>query len=241
MSNTATILNITYKTRYATMNGHPVFQTVLNDPGIMEEYGKQIATYTAVSHLGDKGTLNFFYYSHSVGRAIIHRGRHRHGAIATTSGNRINLLPWCRRGCLWVKEMLLLLDSLLESEPGLFSLLLYIQSLNNARKVLSSLMTRSVKYAHTMSTSEATSVSFKDRKVVPDSEPLRDEDVNILHDFSMTHSAAKLTQLSQEHIGSPLTNKVTGKLAALKGLDARMKEIRGYLDLVIKGKLPLNH
>ncbi|KAI3690351.1 hypothetical protein L2E82_48359 [Cichorium intybus] len=32
-----------------------------------------------------------------------------------------------------------------------------------------------------------------------------------------------------------------GKLAALKGLDARLKEIRGYLDLVIDGKLPLNH
>jgi 26S proteasome regulatory subunit N8 len=35
--------------------------------------------------------------------------------------------------------------------------------------------------------------------------------------------------------------QVTGKLAALKGLDARLKEIRGYLDLVIEGKLPLNH
>ncbi|KAI3669835.1 hypothetical protein L6452_41264 [Arctium lappa] len=35
--------------------------------------------------------------------------------------------------------------------------------------------------------------------------------------------------------------KVTGKLAALKGLDAQLKEIRGYLDLVIDGKLPLNH
>lgn len=37
-----------------------------------------------------------FDYSHSVGRAIIHRGRHRHGARATTSGNRVNLLLWCR-------------------------------------------------------------------------------------------------------------------------------------------------
>ncbi|KAK4480284.1 hypothetical protein RD792_013352 [Penstemon davidsonii] len=35
--------------------------------------------------------------------------------------------------------------------------------------------------------------------------------------------------------------QVTGKLAALKGLDARLKEIRSYLDLVIEGKLPLNH
>ena len=33
---------------------------------------------------------------------------------------------------------------------------------------------------------------------------------------------------------------MTGKLAALKGLDARLQEIRGYLELVIDGKLPLN-
>ncbi|XP_052199087.1 2-oxoglutarate and iron-dependent oxygenase domain-containing protein CP2-like [Diospyros lotus] len=37
-----------------------------------------------------------FDYSHVPGRAIIHRGRHRHGARATTSGHRINLLLWCR-------------------------------------------------------------------------------------------------------------------------------------------------
>jgi 26S proteasome regulatory subunit N8 len=35
--------------------------------------------------------------------------------------------------------------------------------------------------------------------------------------------------------------KVSSKLAALKGLDARLTEIRGYLDHVIEGKLPLNH
>ncbi|GFP82198.1 26S proteasome non-ATPase regulatory subunit 7 homolog a, partial [Phtheirospermum japonicum] len=40
---------------------------------------------------------------------------------------------------------------------------------------------------------------------------------------------------------STLATEVTGKLAALKGLDARLKEIRSYLDLVIEGKLPLNH
>ncbi|GJY40209.1 sirtuin 2 [Tanacetum coccineum] len=78
-------------------------------------------------------------------------------------------------------------------------------SLNSVRKVLSSLMTDvihpaskykifrgeatslsflgSVKYAHTMSASETTTVSLKDRKVVPDSEPLRVKDVNLLHDF----------------------------------------------------------
>uniref|UniRef100_A0A7N0UDG3 Fe2OG dioxygenase domain-containing protein n=1 Tax=Kalanchoe fedtschenkoi TaxID=63787 RepID=A0A7N0UDG3_KALFE len=37
-----------------------------------------------------------FDYSHVPGRAILHRGRHRHGARATTSGRRINLILWCR-------------------------------------------------------------------------------------------------------------------------------------------------
>ncbi|XP_062110008.1 2-oxoglutarate and iron-dependent oxygenase domain-containing protein CP2-like [Humulus lupulus] len=37
-----------------------------------------------------------FDYSHVPGRAVLHRGRHRHGARATTSGNRINLILWCR-------------------------------------------------------------------------------------------------------------------------------------------------
>ncbi|KAM1949410.1 hypothetical protein ACFX15_009468 [Malus domestica] len=40
---------------------------------------------------------------------------------------------------------------------------------------------------------------------------------------------------------STLANEVTGKLTALKGLDARLREIRSYLDLVIDEKLPLNH
>lgn len=35
-------------------------------------------------------------YSHTPGRAVLHRGRHRHGARPTTSGHRINLLLWCR-------------------------------------------------------------------------------------------------------------------------------------------------
>eukprot|EP00268_Persea_americana_P045362 TRINITY_DN4621_c0_g1_i1.p1 TRINITY_DN4621_c0_g1~~TRINITY_DN4621_c0_g1_i1.p1 ORF type:complete len:384 (-),score=63.12 TRINITY_DN4621_c0_g1_i1:673-1824(-) len=38
----------------------------------------------------------FFDYSHVPGQAVLHRGRHRHGACATTSGHRINLLLWCR-------------------------------------------------------------------------------------------------------------------------------------------------
>ncbi|TYI87665.1 hypothetical protein E1A91_D04G151600v1 [Gossypium mustelinum] len=40
---------------------------------------------------------------------------------------------------------------------------------------------------------------------------------------------------------STLATEVTGKLTALKGLDARLREIQGYLDLVIDEKLPLNH
>ncbi|MBA0572302.1 hypothetical protein Golob_002654 [Gossypium lobatum] len=40
---------------------------------------------------------------------------------------------------------------------------------------------------------------------------------------------------------STLATEVTGKLTALKGLDERLREIRGYLDLVIDEKLPLNH
>ena len=38
-----------------------------------------------------------FDYSHVPGQAILHHGRHRHGARATTDGNRINLVLWCRR------------------------------------------------------------------------------------------------------------------------------------------------
>ncbi|AES76574.1 putative procollagen-lysine 5-dioxygenase [Medicago truncatula] len=37
-----------------------------------------------------------FDYSHVPGRAVLHRGRHRHGARATTSGHRMNFLMWCR-------------------------------------------------------------------------------------------------------------------------------------------------
>ncbi|KAJ1689850.1 hypothetical protein LUZ63_014005 [Rhynchospora breviuscula] len=37
-----------------------------------------------------------FDYNHVPGQAVLHRGRHRHGARATTAGHRINLLLWCR-------------------------------------------------------------------------------------------------------------------------------------------------
>lgn len=40
---------------------------------------------------------------------------------------------------------------------------------------------------------------------------------------------------------STLATEVGGKLTALKGLEARLKEIRSYLDYVIDGRLPLNH
>lgn len=38
-----------------------------------------------------------FDYDHLPGHAVLHRGRHRHGARATTSGHRANLIMWCRR------------------------------------------------------------------------------------------------------------------------------------------------
>ncbi|XP_030476410.1 2-oxoglutarate and iron-dependent oxygenase domain-containing protein CP2-like isoform X2 [Syzygium oleosum] len=37
-----------------------------------------------------------FDYDHLPGHAVLHRGRHRHGARATTSGHRANLIMWCR-------------------------------------------------------------------------------------------------------------------------------------------------
>ncbi|KAL1221637.1 2-oxoglutarate and iron-dependent oxygenase domain-containing protein CP2 [Cardamine amara subsp. amara] len=37
-----------------------------------------------------------FDFSHRPGQAVLHRGRHRHGARATTSGHRVNMLLWCR-------------------------------------------------------------------------------------------------------------------------------------------------
>ncbi|KAK1388381.1 putative PKHD-type hydroxylase [Heracleum sosnowskyi] len=37
-----------------------------------------------------------FDYSQVPGRAVMHRGRHRHGALSTTSGHRVNMLLWCK-------------------------------------------------------------------------------------------------------------------------------------------------
>ncbi|XP_074373639.1 2-oxoglutarate and iron-dependent oxygenase domain-containing protein CP2-like [Apium graveolens] len=37
-----------------------------------------------------------YNYSHVHGCAVLHRGRHRHGALSTTFGHRVNMLLWCR-------------------------------------------------------------------------------------------------------------------------------------------------
>ncbi|XP_061374570.1 2-oxoglutarate and iron-dependent oxygenase domain-containing protein CP2-like [Gastrolobium bilobum] len=44
----------------------------------------------------DSHSEEIFDYSHVPGRAVLHHGCHRHGARATTSGHRVNLLLWCR-------------------------------------------------------------------------------------------------------------------------------------------------
>ncbi|KAF3339778.1 PKHD-type hydroxylase [Carex littledalei] len=44
----------------------------------------------------DTSPEEIFDYNHVPGQAVLHRGRHRHGARATTAGHRINLLLWCR-------------------------------------------------------------------------------------------------------------------------------------------------
>ncbi|CAN1256263.1 2-oxoglutarate and iron-dependent oxygenase domain-containing protein CP2 [Linum perenne] len=49
---------------------------------------KHVNTKTHQEEIGD--------YAHIPGRAVLHRGRHRHGARATTSGQRFNLIMWCR-------------------------------------------------------------------------------------------------------------------------------------------------
>jgi len=38
----------------------------------------------------------YFNYYHSPGKAIFHVGSHRHGANEITSGERYNLILWCR-------------------------------------------------------------------------------------------------------------------------------------------------
>ncbi|XP_057420120.1 2-oxoglutarate and iron-dependent oxygenase domain-containing protein CP2-like [Lotus japonicus] len=45
-------------------------------------------------------------YPHVTGQAVLHHGRIRHGAKATTSGRRVNLLLWCRSSRFRVEKML---------------------------------------------------------------------------------------------------------------------------------------
>lgn len=48
-------------------------------------------------HVNSEAHLEeFLEYSHVPGQAVLHHGRHRHGARATTAGQRTNLLMWCR-------------------------------------------------------------------------------------------------------------------------------------------------
>ncbi|KAF4350983.1 hypothetical protein F8388_021690 [Cannabis sativa] len=66
--------------------------------GFVVEYGMDRDVELGFHVDDSEVTLNeSFDYSHVPGRAVLHRGRHRHGARATTSGNRINLILWCRR------------------------------------------------------------------------------------------------------------------------------------------------
>ncbi|BBM98844.1 26S proteasome regulatory subunit N8 [Marchantia polymorpha subsp. ruderalis] len=68
------------------------------------------------------------------------------------------------------------------------------------------------------------------------------------------HAASEIGAYEAEEIGvehllrdvkdatvSTLATEVGGKLVALKGLEARLKEIQSYLDHVVEGKLPVNH
>lgn len=71
---------------------------------------------------------------------------------------------------------------------------------------------------------------------------------------AFVHVASEIGAYEAEEIGvehllrdvkdatiSTLATEVGGKLVALKGLEARLKEIHAYLELVVEGKLPLNH
>jgi hypothetical protein len=41
-------------------------------------------------------TQEYVEIKHKVGRALLHRGQHRHGANEIASGERYNLILWCR-------------------------------------------------------------------------------------------------------------------------------------------------
>jgi 26S proteasome regulatory subunit N8 len=80
------------------------------------------------------------------------------------------------------------------------------------------------------------------------------EDATQKSQKAFVHVASEIGAYEAEEIGvehllrdvkdatiSTLATEVGGKLVALKGLEARLKEIHAYLDLVVEGRLPLNH
>jgi 26S proteasome regulatory subunit N8 len=80
------------------------------------------------------------------------------------------------------------------------------------------------------------------------------EDATQKSQKAFVHVASEIGAYEAEEIGvehllrdvkdatiSTLATEVGGKLVALKGLEARLKEIHAYLELVVEGKLPLNH
>jgi len=80
------------------------------------------------------------------------------------------------------------------------------------------------------------------------------EDATQKSQKAFVHVASEIGAYEAEEIGvehllrdvkdatiSTLATEVGGKLVALKGLEVRLKEIHAYLELVVEGKLPLNH
>jgi len=45
---------------------------------------------------GASAPEEYFQYRHEAGIAVMHIGRHRHGALPLTAGRRANLILWCR-------------------------------------------------------------------------------------------------------------------------------------------------
>ncbi len=79
-------------------------------------------------------------YSHVPGHAILHAGRHRHGAKAITSGQRTNLILWCRR---WVSLPVSIHHSLFQHDFKCDILTTCFDSLVLASWVLANNMTMS--------------------------------------------------------------------------------------------------
>ena len=54
--------------------------------------GRRCLAHTEVPPLGTE----FFEYAHQPGVALLHAGKHRHGAFPTDDGERRNVILWCR-------------------------------------------------------------------------------------------------------------------------------------------------